>query len=898
MKHKFVIAVAGVMLCTVFLSGCGMRRGTEMKSERVPTDEQLMNTAYTYDSDYSDYVSDTPGLVNPFIVGVDQDKFENEVLYPVPSSGIVIDAAEYGVAANDGKDDSAALQRAFAAAAAEDEDAVKVVRLPAGRIDVIEGGNGIDYGYGLVLEGLKNVVIDGNGADIMLSCFLGMSGFYVKNCENIQFNNFTVDYTNLPYMMGKVTSFDRASRTIEVLVNEGYPVDTNAPVIQYVEYDPISKTPRAPGNYLYVNENGRSIKNSKYIRNEDGSYTVRLEATSDVYLEDTMVNTPVALGVTFYVAQLFMIEDCKDVRFETVTAYTAWGITLRAYNNENLHFNRFLNICKPGTDRLFTASADVLHLKNTKGEIKITNCQFENSHDDAINIGGHMLQVYSVNAATGEVAAAYALGMWGTFRPEIGEKFELSDASDLLNAVATLTVKSVRYNGENYILTFEETQLDPSDENYVALSEITTNSRLSSLTKAPKVEIRNNVIRNKRNRGILIQSRDVVVENNLFSNIVHGAIMLAADDVQFHESLTPQNVIIRNNKFLRNGACTQYGDIDAFVWTSGGDGALGAVSGIEISNNFFGESYNAAISLRRVADFNIEGNTFYRPGIKNTAVESNTALYVENSEGINVEKNRCVSDSDPDFKSITVNGQLSSTALTLTDNEGMELDEGAVIEALKVEKLQAGAITIDGDLSDWAEIGSALTFVGAMNGATNIGVDKVDPSSFSAEAKVVATDEGLYFMFDVKDDRIEFTPSWWNGDSVEIFMTENLTSLELLDSFATLYPDSDWAQIYVANNTLGIEASRSSSLFINNVSQIQYAGTVGPDGYSGELFIPFTLMPKIEAALKEGKEISFSMTFGDCDDPSNVTIVRVSTVNYPVNENKMTPATMGKLKIV
>ena len=43
-----------------------------------------------------------------------------------------------------------------------------------------------------------------------------------------------------------------------------------------------------------------------------------------------------------------------------------------------------------------------------------------------------MLQVYSVNAATGEVAAAYALGMWGTFRPEIGEKFELSDASDLL----------------------------------------------------------------------------------------------------------------------------------------------------------------------------------------------------------------------------------------------------------------------------------------------------------------------------------------------------------------------------------------------------------------------------------------------------------------------------------
>ena len=84
MKHKFVIAVAGVMLCTVFLSGCGMRRGTEMKSERVPTDEQLMNTAYTYDSDYSDYVSDTPGLVNPFIVGVDQISLKTRCSIPFP----------------------------------------------------------------------------------------------------------------------------------------------------------------------------------------------------------------------------------------------------------------------------------------------------------------------------------------------------------------------------------------------------------------------------------------------------------------------------------------------------------------------------------------------------------------------------------------------------------------------------------------------------------------------------------------------------------------------------------------------------------------------------------------------------------------------------------------------
>lgn len=888
--------MAGVFLFTSLWSGCALK-GEERK---VPDLAALMSTEFTYDSDYSDYVSDKAGLINPFIVGVDPQKFENEVLYPVPTDAIVIDAAseEFGVKADDGKDDSAALQKAIAKAATLDEDATKVIRLPKGRIDIIEGGNGVDYEYGLVLRDLKNVVIDGNGADLMLSCFLGMSGFYVKNCENISFNNFTVDYTNPPYMMGKVTAFDKAEKTIEVKINEGYNVDTNAPVIQYVEYDPISKLPKAPGNYLYINQSGASIESSEYLKNEDGSYTVRVRAKQEVLLEDTMINTPVALGTTFYVAQLFMVEDNKDVRFESVTAYAAWGMTVRAYNNENLYFNRFKNICKPGTDRLFTASADILHLKNTAGEIKITNSLLENSHDDAINIGGHMLYVYETDAATQRVKVAYPSGMWGTFRPEEGEKFEISDASDLI-ADATLTVKSTEYAGDYFWISFEETSLPETDENYFDFAQITTSSRLSGVTKAPKVEIRNNVIRNKRNRGILIQSRDVVVENNTFSNIVHGAIMLIADDVQFFESLSPQDVVIRNNKFIRNGIATQFGDIDAFVWTNDGNGAAGAIKDVLIENNFFGESYNTSVSMRRVTDFEISGNVFYKPGLKNILPESNGAVYVEKSENILLKKNECIADTDTEFKSIIVNGKLSGTALTLEENVGMELDSGAVIEALNVPKLDPSAITVDGDLTEWETIGAEVKMVGATNGATNIGVDKVDAASFSSETKVAATEEGLYFMFRVKDDKVEFIPSgWWNGDFVEIFLTDNVTALDMTDNFQTLYPDAEWAQIYMSDCKVGLEESRTCDTIKAGKDQIISSFQRTEEGYQGELFLPFAIMPKIGAAILSGKEISFSVTFGDCDDPSNVTIVRVSSVNYPLEENKRTPAAMGKLKCV
>ena len=820
--------------------------------------------------------------------------------YPVPSDAEVIDtsSSEFGVVPNDGLDDSAAIQKAIEKAASMDEKITKIIRLPKGRIDIVEGGNGIDYEYGLVFQNLKNVVFDGNGADLMLSCFLGMSGFRVNDCENIQFNNFTVDYTIPPYMMGKVTKFDKGSKTIEVKINKGYHVDTNAPVIQYVEYDPISKLPKAPGNYLYINQSGASIESSEYILNEDGSYSVRIRATQDVMLEDTIINTPVALGTTFYVARLFLIDGNKDVKFETVTAYSAWGMTLRAYDNENLYFNRFLNICKPGTDRLFTASADILHLKNTKGEIKITNCQLENSHDDAINIGGHLLQVYELDASQKKVKVAYKSGMWGTFRPEIGEKFELSDTSDLI-ADAILTIKTVEYAGDYFLLSFEETELNESDENYFDFGKITKSSRLASITKAPKVEIRNNVIRNKRNRGILIQSRDVVVENNLFSNIVHGAIMLIADDVQFFESIAPQQVVIRNNKFIRNGIATRHGDIDAFVWTEDAKGDHGAIKDITIENNFFGESYNAAISMRRVTNFEIKGNAFYKPGAKNILPESNTALYVEKSDNILVKENECVSDVDNQFQSIVANGKLSSTALQLENNVGLELDSGAILESLNVNKLKDEMLLVDGELTEWDSVDSIVKMVGATNGAANIGIDKVNADSFSSETKIASSETGLYFMFKVKDDKVEFIPSgWWNGDFIEIFLTDHLTATDSVDSFPTLHPDSEWAQIYMCDNKVSVFDSRTCPGIIAGKDKIQYAFKTTDTGYQGEIYIPFEIMPKIGAALQSGKEISFSITFGDCDDPSNTSIVRVSSVNYPLEENKGTPATMGKLKCI
>ena len=70
-KSKMAAVMAGAMLFASALGGCAARGAERIK---VPTYEAMMSTDYTYDSEYSDYVNDGPGLINPFIVGVDRAK--------------------------------------------------------------------------------------------------------------------------------------------------------------------------------------------------------------------------------------------------------------------------------------------------------------------------------------------------------------------------------------------------------------------------------------------------------------------------------------------------------------------------------------------------------------------------------------------------------------------------------------------------------------------------------------------------------------------------------------------------------------------------------------------------------------------------------------------------------
>ena len=77
-------------------------------------------------------------------------------------------------------------------------------------------------------------------------------------------------------------------------------------------------------------------------------------------------------------------------------------------------------------------------------------------------------------------------------------------------------------------------------------------ARVTFLSDTPEFVFANNIIRNKRNRGVLVQVPNAIIENNTFMNVGHGSIQAATAMDIYNEATMPQGITIKNNKFINN----------------------------------------------------------------------------------------------------------------------------------------------------------------------------------------------------------------------------------------------------------------------------------------------------------------------------------------------------------
>ena len=190
----------------------------------------------------------------------------------------VFHVADYGAVGDGETDDMAAVHAAVEAAKTAGSG---IIRFDEGKAYRVIGLKDMTQEYVFDLRGAKNIMIEGNGAKMLLHPPDGLA--MVEESENIQIDGFIIDYLPRPYYQGDIKKIDVENMTMDIDVPERYPVpeigknDFHAPFFgrSFIPDYPGARS--GDGNNIYVEEvtqrgNERQLR-VHFKKNADGSHT-------------------------------------------------------------------------------------------------------------------------------------------------------------------------------------------------------------------------------------------------------------------------------------------------------------------------------------------------------------------------------------------------------------------------------------------------------------------------------------------------------------------------------------------------------------------------------------------------------------------------------------------------
>ena len=528
---------------------------------------------------------ETCGLSDPSAVGIRQTAMDS-VLYPAPADGDcvhIIRAEAYGLSPQ-AEDNSAA----FAALCRELQDL-------SGQVKVIFPVGTYRFSSTLTLTDLSDVCFcsDGAGEPFTILMTEWTPGIRLASCRNIRFVDYAFTYETPSAVVGEVVRGDAAARTVTLRIRDQFDLSDphyNGGRIQWGSYmemylDPETGRycPDSSGNLLY-NSTGDGIRNI-----EDGVYDPQTRELTLTFLNPLTLpaaGTVVNVAYTMYENFGLYATDCRDVYLESVWLYHTTGMAIGMNGCRNIYLNRVFLTPEEGSGMLMTATADGFHCVSCTGDILVTGCVFEASHDDCMNINSRYLTVSS--------AGGNQLSCPSRVVPvSVGDVLDVYSKADL-SYIGSFTV--IEDNGTGGILTVDGDTEGISD------------CFACNVTTSPTLTIRDCFFGNKRNRGLLIQCRQVTVENCTFRNICHGPIQIFSVPSSFGEGIMPGQAIVRNNKFFGCDAV----DVNIFSWSASGRTAPDVIRDIEITNNYFSASVSYPVQISTGGHITVSHNLFDR----------------------------------------------------------------------------------------------------------------------------------------------------------------------------------------------------------------------------------------------------------------------------------------------
>lgn len=397
------------------------------------------------------------------------------------------------------------------------------------------------------LNDRKNVIIDGNGATILVHGKMTPILFY--RCENITVRNLTIDYA-VPTMT-EFTVLDSDNGVITIRINEEclWRVDGN--VLYWcgekgsdgtVYWENACNAPKR-----YVKVFSPETETTRDFNRNDLTFQ-KIEVIGKNILKCTLLNSAAVLkkGEIVQTRNIMrdqvgsMFERCRNLTFENLRVKFMHGLGMVSQFSENITFKN----CDftPGENRTIASTADFFQFSGCKGNIVIENCCAFGAQDDYVNVHGTHLRVIETNPSECSILVRFMHAeSWGFQAFETGDDIEF------------IRWDTLEPYDDARIIAYEK--LNNTDIKIIVsklpAGIIAGKDVVENITYRPNLYVRNCHFGPTSGRGILATTGgEVIIENNCFFKLC-GPALLIEDDCNFwFESGYTKNITFRNNEVI------------------------------------------------------------------------------------------------------------------------------------------------------------------------------------------------------------------------------------------------------------------------------------------------------------------------------------------------------------
>jgi Right handed beta helix region len=466
-------------------------------------------------------------------------------------------------------------------------------------------------------KGLSNVTIDLQGS--FLNCLLSfISVFTIQNCNNCIFENFEIDYQNLPFTQLYVKSVDTSTITaVPEPSSIGQPAFTSVYQLSQAQ----TSSPLLNPITLY----GFDFSPNREPRYTYGRWTI-LPPTVDsdtITLEDTPYLDLIHPGDIFVVearggGPAIGLASSFGVTLRGISIYSTGGVGIQTQFSPLVAIQSVSIEPPPATNRLVSTDAGGIAVNETAWNNSIVNCKISRTQDDSIS---------GNSTALGTV--------------------QLQNNSTSLQ-LSIVVIPSI-FNTPNPLNGMEVTFVDPSSESVVGSATIANNApgppyirgNIIQLTLTPIGPLPPNALMfyadpNYRGNGLVIEDNSisyntyargialsghtgVSITNNTLTSIQEAGIICGTGSDSDYGLLS--NFTISNNTLnqtnLGTGVVggTMLAAIQILTTNAAGDLILTQPNqNINISNNQITSTPRTGIWVMNVSSGVISGNVLHHTG--------------------------------------------------------------------------------------------------------------------------------------------------------------------------------------------------------------------------------------------------------------------------------------------